>query len=109
MKTIRCGMLLLGVCLLPAGVRADEPGGATWVEPMRKVHSRFKGTPGTFAHFGDSITVTKAFWSPLAYQPKNLDAESIRDLTLVKRLMKQECWRGWKGTAHGSNGSMTIR
>ena len=54
MKTIRCGMLLLGVCvLLPTGgVRAEEPGKAAWVEPMRKVHARFKGAPGTFAHFG---------------------------------------------------------
>jgi hypothetical protein len=43
-----------------------------WVEPMRKVHARFNGTPGTFAQFGDSITYSGAFWSPLAAKPKNM-------------------------------------
>ena len=41
---------------------ADEPG---WVAPMKDVHAKFKGTPGTLATFGDSITVTMAFWAPL--------------------------------------------
>src|SRR2546423_1775089 len=52
---------------------ADE-----WVQSMKKVHARFTGTKGTFAHFGDSITVTMAFWTPLAGTPKNMNPEMAR-------------------------------
>ena len=39
--------------------RADETS-LPWLEPMREVHSRFTGQPGTLAHFGDSITFSLA-------------------------------------------------
>jgi len=80
-----------------------------WVEPMKKVHSRFTGAKGTFAHFGDSITVTMAFWTPLAGDPKNMSAEMERALRLVKAHQKAECWSRWKGPEFGNQGSMTIR
>ena len=83
--------------------------GEGWVEPMREVHARFKGTPGTFAQFGDSITVTMAFWAPLQSKPKNMSAEVAKAYDLVTRYQKTECWRDWKGPEFGSNGSMTIR
>ncbi|HUS34454.1 MAG TPA: right-handed parallel beta-helix repeat-containing protein, partial [Verrucomicrobiae bacterium] len=41
-----------------------------WIEPMRKEHSRFKGTPGTLLQIGDSITFSGAYWSALAGKPK---------------------------------------
>jgi lysophospholipase L1-like esterase len=107
MKTYWVPLVLLGLFGLQAGGRAAEQ--PKWVAPMKKVHARFKGTKGTFAQFGDSITVTMAFWAPLAYQPKNLDQAAAYDLALVKKTMKAECWRGWKGPEYGSNGSMTIR
>ncbi len=81
-----------------------------WVEPMKKVHARFTGTKGTFACFGDSISVTLAFWSPLQYdQPDKLPAEAGKALKLVKETMKPDCWSRWKGPQYGNNGSMTIR
>jgi hypothetical protein len=80
-----------------------------WVEPMKKVHTRFTGARGTFAHFGDSITVTMAFWAPLAGNPKNMSAEMERALRLVKGYQQAECWSRWKGPEFGNNGSMTIR
>ena len=65
---------------------------------------------------GDSVTVwtttaldLEAFWSPLAYQPKNMPPDMAKALTLVKANMKEECWSKWKGPDFGSNGSMTIR
>jgi lysophospholipase L1-like esterase len=77
---------------------------------MKKVHARFSGTPGTFAHFGDSITVTMAFWSPLAYaDPKTLPPDLARDHRLVKGYLRPECWSKWKGPEYGNQGSMTIR
>jgi lysophospholipase L1-like esterase len=80
-----------------------------WVEPMKKVHARFTGARGTFAHFGDSITVTMAFWAPLAGNPKNMSPEMERSLQLIKGYQKAECWSRWKGPEFGNNGSMTIR
>ncbi len=89
---------------------AGEPGADhSWVEPMRKVHARFTGAKGTLACFGDSITVTMAFWSPLAHAPKDLPPALAKDLALVRGYMKPECWAKWKGPAHGNEGSMTIR
>jgi lysophospholipase L1-like esterase len=38
-----------------------------WVPAMRKVHERFRGTPGAVAQLGDSITHSMAFWSALGW------------------------------------------
>jgi len=99
-------MLLLGpgTPLLRA---ADDA--KPWVEPMKKVHEKFTGTRGTFAQFGDSITVTMAFWAPVENAPKNMSPEAAKSHELVRGYMKPECWRNWKGPDFGSNGSMTIR
>src|SRR5262245_22438732 len=68
--------LLTAAALAAAATAADKTGAAredrSWVEAMKQVHARFKGTPGTFAHFGDSITVTMAFWAPLRGEPKGM-------------------------------------
>jgi lysophospholipase L1-like esterase len=97
---------LLLAASVAAAAAADPPD---WVEPMRQVHARFSGARGTFAQFGDSITVTLAFWAPLADSPKGLNAETARAHALVKGYLKPECWRQWKGPDFGNNGSMTIR
>jgi arylsulfatase A-like enzyme len=95
-------------CLWPATATraADAPN---WVGPMQKVHARFTGRPGTFALFGDSITVSLAFWAPLQSNPKGLSPEGAAALKLVKDHMRTECWRDWRGPGYGNNGSMTIR
>ncbi|MHB8861705.1 MAG: GDSL-type esterase/lipase family protein [Pirellulaceae bacterium] len=38
-----------------------------WQEAMTKVQARFQGPPGYVAQFGDSITHSMAFWSPLGW------------------------------------------
>jgi lysophospholipase L1-like esterase len=80
-----------------------------WAEAMAKVHERFSGEKGTFAHFGDSITVTLAFWTPLLYSRKNAPEEMEQAYQLVNKYLKKECWRDWKGPKFGNEGSMTIR
>jgi arylsulfatase A-like enzyme/lysophospholipase L1-like esterase len=108
----RLALGLLTVCLLPTSTApaAEERAGApSWVGPMKKVHARFTGRPGTFALFGDSITVSLAFWAPLQHNPRGLDAEGAAALKLVKEYMRPECWRDWRGPEYGNNGSMTIR
>jgi lysophospholipase L1-like esterase len=83
--------------------------GDDWVRPMRDVHARFKGEAGTFAHFGDSITISMAFWSSLQWDRKNMDPATQAAFDLVKATMKEACWREWKGPKFGNQGSMTIR
>ncbi len=103
---------LVAVLLAAAATHAGDARDTTeppWARPMRAVHERFKGKPGTFAHFGDSITVTLAFWSPLLYDPKRMSAEMAGARDLVVRTLRKECWRDWKGPEYGNQGRMTIR
>lgn len=97
------GLLSAAGCL-----RAAEPT-LDWVEPMKQVHARFKGTPGTLALFGDSISVSLAFWAPLQWEPKGLDPAGARALQTVKKYMRPECWSQWRGPAYGNEGRMTVR
>jgi hypothetical protein len=92
--------------ILAAWAKADDA--PAWVAPMREVHKKFAGKPGSFAQFGDSITVTMAYWSPLQGEPKNLDASAKAALQIVKRHMLKDCWR-WKGPDYGNDGGQTIR
>ena len=108
--------LLVGIMVLGTGAPASgaEPPptaapGDGWVEPMTKVHARFKGEAGTFAHFGDSITISMAFWASLQWDHKQMDPATQAAFDLVKQYMKEKCWRGWKGPQFGNQGSMTIR
>jgi hypothetical protein len=98
-------MLLLGV-FAPHGAADEAPA---WVGPMRTVHAKFTGKPGTLALFGDSITVSKAFWSPLAFAPKDLPAPVAKDLGVVKKHMLDDCWSKWRGPEYGSEGRKTVR
>ena len=86
--------------------RAEDP---PWLAPMKQVHARFTGKAGTFAQFGDSITITMAYWAPLRYDHKNLDASAQKSFDLVSAYMLKDCWDKWKGPDFGNNGSMTIR
>src|SRR5262249_35026372 len=61
-----------------------------WVEPMRKVHARFRGAPGTFGQFGDSITFSAAFWSPLSVPPKRMNQSVQANYQLAKSHLKPE-------------------
>jgi hypothetical protein len=103
MRWFTAGVLVVVGC---GALRAQD---RYWVEPMKKVHAQFKGEKGSFAQFGDSITVTMAFWAPLAGEPKGMPAEMAKAHATVKGHMKPECWNKWKGGAFGSNGGMTIR
>jgi lysophospholipase L1-like esterase len=92
---------------LPAPLVAEDA--APWVGPMKEVRGRFTGAPGTFAVFGDSITVSLAFWAPLRGNPKSMPDNMAVAHALVKSYMTPECWDKWRGPKYGNNGSMTIR
>ena len=63
-RTLMLVALLAGLSISACAVAADEPA---WVEPMRKVHAGFTGDTTYVAQFGDSITHSMAFWSPLGW------------------------------------------
>jgi hypothetical protein len=112
-NSVRFCQPLAGLCLTLLMAWA-LPGAATgqvadWIEPMKQVHARFTGNPGTLALFGDSITVSLAFWTPLEGEPKAMSSDMTRAHRLVKAYMKPECWRQWRGPAFGNEGRMTIR
>lgn len=109
MKIPRLGIFVgLVICSVVPAVRAESDE-RYWVASMAKVRSNFSGEKGTFAHFGDSITVTLAYWTPLLYSRKNAPPEMEQAYELVKGYLKEQCWRDWKGGEFGNEGSMTIR
>jgi nitrous oxidase accessory protein NosD len=107
----------VGAALILGSLAAMATGGGgappvaerAWVPAMREVRARFRGKPGTFAQFGDSITVTMAFWSPLQSDARNASPEMRRALDRVRRYQQPECWREWKGPEYGSEGGKTTR
>jgi len=105
----RCAFAMVAVLVAagPVSARAAAADEA-WVEPMKKVHARFKGEKGTFAHFGDSITVSMAFWASF-WSRKKMDDATQAAYDLVDGYMKKACWREWKGPKYGNTGMMTIR
>ena len=105
-STMRRVLVLFLLAAVPCPSRAADPG---WVGPMRAVHAKFTGTPGTLGLFGDSITHSRAFWAPWEYAPKDLPAEIAKDLDVVRKHAKPECWGKWRGPEYGNQGSMTIR
>ena len=77
-----------------------------YVDAMKVVHAKFKGTPGTFAQIGDSITADGAFWTPLQNGGKNMSPQMKADYELIKGYLKPECW-GRKGRKYGNEGGMS--
>ena len=58
---------------------------------MAKVHAKFKGKAGRVAQFGDSITYSMAFWSPMGWSDPTpfLHADDLPKKPQNKR------WRDW--------------
>jgi hypothetical protein len=104
MKTALISVTVLMLTVTTVGGDETRP----WVEKMKQVHANFTGKPGTLALFGDSITLSKAFWSPLAYAPRDLPTAVSQDLHLVRRYMLEDCWSKWRGPDFGNeSGKMT--
>ena len=80
MRCTRLCSLTIAVLAVTAAGAAEKPA---WCEAMRAVHATFHGTPGYIAQFGDSITYSMAFWSPLGWD----DPEKylIQDDGLLRR------------------------
>ena len=103
-------LLFMAFVIVPSSPGRGEdapvavPARPAWGEAMARVHARFRGKAGTFAHFGDSITETLAFWTPLKYERKNAPPEMERAFRKVEAYLRPECWRDWKGPEFGNQG-----
>lgn len=97
---------LLALIAFAAPARADDP--PAWVKPMKEVRQKFTGTPGTLALFGDSITLSKAFWAPLSYAPRTVPEDVAKPLGVVKGHMRPECWDKWRGGEYGNESGQTT-
>ncbi len=90
--------------------RLAPPAGEYWVEPMRAVHKRFKGKPGTLAQYGDSITVTMAYLASYGWSgkidAKNMTPQVQREAERVEKYADLSLWRKWKGGQWGNTGMM---
>jgi lysophospholipase L1-like esterase len=91
-------MAVLGTVAAVASA-ADGPEGASrapaWVEAMRRVHEGFDGQAGYVAQFGDSITHSLAFWSPIDWDdPDKYLAED--------GLPKRPGGRRWRDVVRGA-------
>jgi hypothetical protein len=88
--------------------KSDEPAAsgklstpATKLAPevlirMREVHADFKGQNGYVAQFGDSITYSMAFWSPMSWDDPG------KYLTADDGLLKAPATAPWKNTIKGA-------
>lgn len=107
--TLAIFVVAIGTSVLGGESPPIPPTDPATIEHMREVHARFDGRKGTLALFGDSITVSLAFWAPLAYECRNMPPEMDQAVRLVKAYMLPECWREWRGPEFGNEGRTTIR
>lgn len=101
------GSLLLTLPVV-ARAAAAQPDRPAWAQAMANVHARFHGRPGTFAHFGDSITESLAFWTPLKYARVDAPPGMEQAFRRVDAYLRSECWRDWKGPDFGNQGGQTA-
>lgn len=105
-------LIHLTSCLLMTALAAAPtapPAAPPWADHVRQVHAKFTGQKGTLAAFGDSITITLAFWTPLLYKRTNAPQEMERAFALVKEHLAHPCWRDWKGPKFGNDGMKTSK
>ena len=103
MRKTLCLAALLAFSV-PAVAAEDD----AWVEPMKAVHAKFAGQQGTVAQFGDSITITMAFFTPLSMEHKNVPADLAEAHAWLRKYVQPRCWRAWKGPQFGNEGRTTT-
>jgi len=101
---MRASILLVLLACLTFRASAAEPA---WAENVKKIHASFKGTPGQVAQFGDSITFTMAFFTPMLYQPSNVPADLAPTLKWMVEYIQKPCWRDIKGGEWGNQSGTT--
>ena len=76
-------------------------------QAMKEVNAKFSGEQGTLALFGDSITVSRAFWFGLQSNRRNASAGMAKAFELVNNYMLKACWDR-RGPEYGNEGKPVI-
>lgn len=92
MSMLRSALCLTVLAFAAASLAAEKP---YWVEPMKAAHAGFHGQAGYVAQFGDSITYSMAFWTPIGWDEP--DTYLTEDDGLPKRPKEQR----WHNTLQG--------
>ena len=61
-----------------------------WVKPMKEVHNRFNGKKGSVATYGDSITYSEEFWTPI--RGEVTDSGDVKNLKELTDYITEESW-----------------
>ena len=86
---------------------ADED--QAWIEEMKTVHANFKGTKGSFAIFGDSISDTKAYMAALAWgMPTFENDEQKKHFETLKNYTDMKKFHSNKGPKFGNLSRMRV-
>jgi lysophospholipase L1-like esterase len=88
------GVAVGEVWAAPAGKSLPEEP-PYWAEAMKTIHASFKGNAGYIAQFGDSITYSMAFWTPIGWD------EPDTYLTREDGLPKRPQGKRWRDTLKG--------
>lgn len=103
-------LLALSSTAITSPSHAAEPA---WVAPMQKAHEGFQGTPGYVAQFGDSITYSMAFWSPIDWdEPQQYlpaDDNALPSTPEGKRWRDAIDGERNKGPEHGNYSGWTVK
>ena len=103
-------LLAFSILLITRVSTAADPLPA-WVEPMRKLHAEFDGDRNYVAQFGDSITTSLAFWSPLGWDDPE---QYLPDNDPLPKKPQDKRWRDViqgvrdKGKQHGNDGGWRV-
>ena len=101
-----CAALLTSIAAPLVCGAADPP--PEWKIAATRTHAKFTGRSGTLALFGDSITVSLAFWAPLQGEYRGASPELDRAIRRVQKHLKPECWREWRGPEFGNDAGRTA-
>jgi hypothetical protein len=105
----RLAIPALGMLLLCA-----PAWGQYWVQPMVQVRQLYQDTDGptqgTISRFGDSISVSKAYFCPLEWSISNTTPQSQAAVDWIHGWMRSDCW-DWQDDGvyylHGCEGGTT--
>jgi len=107
-------MRRLALSMLVFSMGVSVAGAQSWVAPMLAARQNYTDTDGagagTIARFGDSISVSMAYFAPLQWGIANTDPAEAAALTWVRGWMTSACWT-WQDNGvypyHGCQGSTT--
>ena len=106
-KPMRVTIAILAVLICVGAAQADDP---YWLLPMQDVHADYTGSGGTISRFGDSISVSMAYFVPMQYGHTNTTPDDTTALSWIRSYVTTASWH-WQDNnvyhLHGCDGGTT--